>query len=1112
MPETSHCPECGKPTPQGLAEGGLCPDCLLSLALTPREETATAEAPLDSLYQAGDTGVRFHYFGDYELLEEISRGGMGVVYMAHQISLNRPVAIKLILGEKLASEDVKRRFQVEAEAAASLDHPNIVPIYETGEHEGHPYLSMKLVEGKNLADVLRDGGFKEPASATMPQLLAKVARAVHYAHSRGIVHRDLKPSNILIDQETCEPFVTDFGLAKFVDAADRDLTRSAAMLGTPHYMSPEQCRGGSASVTTASDIYALGVMLYEVLAGQPPFEGESTLEVIRKISDDEPPRFHNLNVSRDLETICRKCLEKEPAQRYASALSLAEDLERFDRGEPVHARPVSVAERGLRWCKRNKALTGLLTATAFAVVLGFFGFVKVRREAEEARTSHARNYALRMTQAWFDYHNGNLGKARRALEATRPKPGQEDRREWEWRMLWGLVHSPHEDVFGKLGGLGGEVAFSADGERLFATAGKLHNPDRVEIWNVAHRHCESVYQPANVEIRGLCAERELVAVVKETVIEVHRFTSGDVIAAIPISPFEWSRKAHFSQDGRYLVIPLVDKREILEMEEIEALEAEGHEAALSNRDVRIAIIDINDSRIVYDEIRPRKPRVSRAGSVRLSPDGRLLVTAMPQAGVQVIDWRTGEVVFHEAESRLYQNADVLCAAFSPDGQMLALGGAWGPHPVWLIDLATGARSRLLSETEYSRRARGTLIQRNSGDPLPGGRDVRQLAFSKDGSQVAAFGDYHVEVWETANGDRSHAMLFGEGVTRGAFSPDGLSIMGASVNHETLSPHPMNPEREIKRLTGPMRSATVGIGNFLTDSPFTVATLIDEAVLSEYEGTLLEGSVGVPALIDLKTLEVIEKLEVLGNNHIRSILLPGDRALAAPRGGGLKMLDLNSRNVTDIETQSGQAVPIVVIRKLNAVMIGYAKGGRPWELRDLETLEVIQEGTGAWSLPVNFTADEEFVVCPWADHNLFPLRKVAMNSTFLSGNPKDDHYPVDVVKTHDGRLLGLWDGKIWDARRNEIILDQSNSALSASEAMFLPGGKRLLSVGRTLWDLEIESPVMWRGLEWRGSVIGLLDISPDGNVIMVHAADGPNNHYLHLWRAPSWEEIEAAEAD
>ena len=200
----------------------------------------------------------------------------------------------------------------------------------------------------------------------------------------------------------------------------------------------------------------------------------------------------------------------------------------------------------------------------------------------------------------------------------------------------------------------------------------------------------------------------------------------------------------------------------------------------------------------------------------------------------------------------------------------------------------------------------------------------------------------------------------------------------------------------------------------------------------------------------------------------------------------------------------------MIRKLNAVMTGYATGGRPWELRDLDTLEVVQQGTGAWSVPINFTADEEFAVCPWDSYDDFPLRKVAMNSSFLNGNPKDNHYPVDAVKTDDGRLLGLWDNKIWDAESNQVILDGSNSALSPSEAMFLPGGKRLLSDGRTLWDLEIESPVMWRGLEWRGSIIGLLDISPDGNVIMVHSADGLDNHYLHLWRAPSWEEIEAAE--
>jgi serine/threonine protein kinase len=195
------CPECGKLLPHGSGDGGLCPDCLLSLALGAREDGKTrGESSLKSLIGTRGPGVKFHYFGDYELVEEIARGGMGVVYKAHQISLNRPVAIKLILGERLASADVRRRFQVEAEAAANLDHPNIVPIYETGDHEGQPYLSMRLVEGANLAQVLRSTGVSSPST-----LVAKVARGVHYAHGRGILHRDLKPSNILIEEATGEP-------------------------------------------------------------------------------------------------------------------------------------------------------------------------------------------------------------------------------------------------------------------------------------------------------------------------------------------------------------------------------------------------------------------------------------------------------------------------------------------------------------------------------------------------------------------------------------------------------------------------------------------------------------------------------------------------------------------------------------------------------------------------------------------------------------------------------------------------------------------------------------------------------------------------------------------
>jgi len=316
------------------------------------------------------------YLGDYELLEEIARGAMGVVFKARQVSLNRVVALKMILKGELATEADVRRFRQEAEAAAGLDHPNIVPIYEVGEHEGQQYFSMKFIETTPFSG--------EPqATATM---LAKVARAVHHAHQRGILHRDLKPSNILIDQNG-EPHVADFGLAKMVKGGE-DATKSGAIVGTPAYMAPEQARAEK-SLTTAVDVYSLGAILYEGLTGRPPFRGDDPLSTLMKVISDEPvnPRSINGRVDRDLETICLKCLEKEPTNRYESAAALADDLERWLRREPIHARPATLPERAVKWARRKPAAAGLIAISIVGLLLLLGGLVwNAEQQRDRAET------------------------------------------------------------------------------------------------------------------------------------------------------------------------------------------------------------------------------------------------------------------------------------------------------------------------------------------------------------------------------------------------------------------------------------------------------------------------------------------------------------------------------------------------------------------------------------------------------------------------------------------------------------------------------------------------------------------------------------------------------
>lgn len=392
---TTICEKCGAKIFDG-ATRNVCPACLLESGLSLFDEEPVAEVGLSTVASAKsddpgrDEGVQapekkkptrptgiLGDFGDYELLEEIGRGGQGVVYRAHQKSLNRTVALKLLGMGPWTTETHLKRFRREAEAAASLQHPGIVPIYEVGERDGQCYFSMQFVEGGQLDEVTK----RQPMPIRRAvELIAKVARKVHYAHEHGILHRDIKPGNILLDQNG-EPHLTDFGLARLVEV-ESTVTATLDVLGTPSYMAPEQATGEQRTLSNATDIYGLGAVLYQLLTGHPPFAGGTTYETIKLLLETEPrqPRVLNPKIDRDLSTICQKCLEKDPKRRYSSALALAEDLEHWFKHEPIQARPTGVFARAKKWLRRNPS--SALLAVSLITLAAAAGWIAWKSESE----------------------------------------------------------------------------------------------------------------------------------------------------------------------------------------------------------------------------------------------------------------------------------------------------------------------------------------------------------------------------------------------------------------------------------------------------------------------------------------------------------------------------------------------------------------------------------------------------------------------------------------------------------------------------------------------------------------------------------------------------------
>lgn len=735
MPEPDTTPEmpltcavCGTPLVAGRL-GNRCPRCLLSLASFSIEAADDLEAEPAGLRQ----------FGDYELLEEIARGGMGVVYRARQMSLGREVAVKMILAGELATTESVQRFRNEASTAARLEHPNIVSVYEIGELDMQHFFSMRLVLGRRTiagwARALKAAPTERgPLIAVM---MAKVAYAVAYAHERGVLHRDLKPSNILVDEQG-EPQITDFGLAKLLHEQDSGLTMSAVMLGSPSYMAPEQADGRHRDVTTLTDVYGLGAVLYELLAGRPPFTGATPLATAKQVVEQMPAPL--TGAPQDLATICLKCLAKEPAQRYASAHELAEDLERFSRGEAVHARPVTAPEAIWRWARRRPKIAALIAAVAGVFLLGFAGVTWQWRRAELARVKQREALAH---LAWNEVvRRAGMDEKQRAL-AQIATMLREDPSRWQAAML--AMSMVDQSSFPLL--LGPPVR----PEVKLATPPRLA-PDGTWFAAVGEDQIVRVWDTATGR-------------------EKKQMTLGSPASALAVSAGPW-RLAVATRDGAISVHPTIEaaaaslKRESLQPVQHLSFSADGSRLVAQTRE-QMELWDCGSAE--------HPPRVLRLA-------GGIAGTSVAADGGRLLVWNSKRAAIHEITSgRPLLEVEALesfrTGALSGNGKVIAMSDGRFTVRSWQVDSGS-----LLSEID-SQPSPGRLVALNAdGTRLTRGTAANDLAVfdTRSGLKVsAAMNHLYDPTTLIATGDGRRTVSYGR---------DGrLRLWEAHTGHPVLSP-------------------------------------------------------------------------------------------------------------------------------------------------------------------------------------------------------------------------------------------------------------------------------------------------------------------------------------